>query len=129
MLLACGAGCASSGTLQPHQAFRQATTPYQGYYQGAPPAYGTSGNFNAGSASDYSEYGGYNNSLPGYGQPNPVAGGYEAYGNPFASSYGNSTAGQAPVQGQGGYGQYSYPANAGYNYQPAYSGGFTSGSC
>lgn len=127
-LLACSTGCASSGTLQPHHAFRQATTPYQGYYQGQQPSYAIGGGLGSPVSGDYAGYGGYNISPPSYGQSNTTTANYGAYGNPFASPYsppGNLNVGQ--FQTQGGY-QPQYNGT-GYNYQPAYAGGFTSGSC
>lgn len=125
LLLTGGAGCASSGTLQPHHAFRQATTPYQGYYQGQQSFFGAASGLGVPASDNYAPYSAYNNSLPGYGQPNPATGSYGAFGNQFATPTGNSIGGQAPAQG-------AYPPfypNAGYNYQRAYTGGFTSGSC
>ena len=119
VLVACLTGCASSGTLQPHQAFRQTATPYQAaYYQGQQAGFGQNpysgayGGAYGGAAPDgnYGSYAGYN-SEPAYGQTNPAL-----------------TGGQnLPFQPNLQY-QANTPA-AGFNYQPAYSGGFSSGSC
>lgn len=121
ILIVCSAGCACSGTMQPHQAFRQTTTPYQAYYQGQQPAngqFGYGGSFDTATAADYAGYGGYNNSLPGQGQPYglPALGSNGMFGTP--AGYGAAYGQYAPVA----------PA-AGYNDQPTYSGGFSSGSC
>jgi hypothetical protein len=108
----------SGGTLQPHHAFRQTVTPFEAYYQGGQTGQGSSArSFATGAAADYSGYQGYNNNLQGYNAP-PATNFPAAYGNsgvasPATGSYGSSTT--------------SLPAT--YNYQPVYSGGFSSGSC
>lgn len=131
VLLTCGIGCASSGTLQPHQAFRQATTPYQGQQSsyGAVNAVGAVGGLDTAGAGAYAGYGGYNNSLLGYDNSNVAAGNYGAYGNQFSNPYATSSSNMnvQQIPAQSGYSQYA--PNAGYNYQPSYSTGFTSGSC
>ena len=144
VLLACSTGCVSSGALQPHQAFRQATAPYQGYYQGQQAAFQTATPATAGSGTvnNFAGYRGYNNSLPGYSQPNPATGSYGSFG-----SGSRNTSAYQP-QYQGGFQQYQpspAPVSSGVfgstsrnfsgfqpqfqQYQPAYGNGFTSGSC
>lgn len=70
--------------------------------------------FDTGTDSDYVGYQGYNNTLPGFGQP-PVTNG----------GLGGGVAGSSTTNGNFG----NYAPAASYNYQPAYSGGFTGGSC
>lgn len=123
----CGSGCASHGSLQPHQAFRQTVTPSQSFFQGGVSGSGTVSNpFDTGTDSDYVGYQGYNNTLPGLGRRSITNNGFNVDANqanravPFAG----------PSPSTGSYGNFgNYAPTANYNYQPAYSGGFTSGSC
>jgi len=100
------------------------------------PTLGAAGGFDSGAASNFAGYGGYNNSLPGQGQGpgqgqyNPAAPANGAYGQSFGQAYGQNfgqSFGQTYGQSSKPYPPYTPPA--GYNYQPAYSGGFSSGSC
>ncbi len=111
ILLAGSSGCASSGALQPHQAFRQTATPYQAYFQGQRSGLGQSNLGNAvdtGSASDFAGYGGGAASGQGvFGQQSPPV------NTPFSRF---SPIGPAP-------------SNGGFNYQPNFGGGFFGGTC
>ena len=124
-LITFGVGCASSGSLQPHQAFRQGITPYQGYYQGQQTSLGAGSGLTTPTTTAIPGYRGFNNSLPSFEPSNVASGSFGAIGNQPASSFGSLSRGQAPTQV--GYPQYL--PNASYNFQPAYAGGFTSGSC
>ena len=125
-IIVLGSGCASSGTIQPHQAFRQAT-PYQAY-QG----YAVQGNANS---SPFA----YNNSLPG--QVNPAAGfgggsqtrGFAAQSMPAGFQQGGFPPGGFQQGGfqQGGFQQGGFQPGGFQQggFQQTFNGGFTSGSC
>jgi len=153
VLLICNVGCVSSGSIQPHQAFRQATTPHQAFFPSQQPTatqQGFGGLFNNATpnnapSNNYANFSGYSTTPPSFNQGGS---GVRSFNGSFGQTSGitpafGQTSGFTPAFGQNSgftpaFGQSSgFPpvggSVGGSNFRPAFNGGFTtgftSGSC